>query len=71
MDTKRTFSLARRIKDKIGQSVCVEQSVWVQDDGRKRSYYKLIWFVNPVDCEIKQFNTYNELAQWAEEKFHV
>jgi hypothetical protein len=71
METKRAFALGKAIKTKTGQSVCIEQSIWSHDDNVKRSYYKLIWFKSYDDCDIQSFKTFQELLDFAKEKWNV
>jgi hypothetical protein len=71
MDTERAFKVTKAIKTKIGQSVCIEQAVWFYDDEVKRSYYKLIWFKSYGECDIQSFKTFQELLDFAKEKWNV
>jgi hypothetical protein len=71
MDTKKAKALAKRISNKIRQSVCIEESLWYYDDGRSNIYYKLIYFTDGIECEIERFRTFYELTKWAGGKWNV
>jgi hypothetical protein len=71
MDTKQAFKVTKSIKTKTGQSACIEQAIWFHDDNVKRSYYKLIWFTSHNDCDVESFKTFQELTDFAKEKWNV
>lgn len=71
MDTKKAHALAKLISTKTGHSVCIEHAVWHYGGGRSKKYFKLVWFIDEVDCDIETFETFNELVKWAGGKWDV
>lgn len=71
MDTSRAFKLAKRIKEKIDQAVCIDQKVWIFSTNHHSNKYTLTYFITYDQCINEHFDKWSELETWCKEKWNV
>jgi hypothetical protein len=70
MNAKQVVKLTQSIRRITTHAVSCEQVVWASDYGAKVEY-KLFWFLDNQECDMRVFEHFKDLLTFVKEKWNV